>query len=118
MASVISRYIAPYALQMTKFADKANKKLIPKIVIAISKAVQKSLRYFNGTVISISRATPSSVNFDLNWNDLESSMLWLGSALQYCSKLTDVLKKYCCSLLKRTLAIQHLDLCQYMLVCY
>ena len=75
MASVISRYIAPYPLQMTKFADKANKKLISEIVIVISKAVQKSIRYFNGTVIFTSRATPSSVNFDLNLNDLESTML-------------------------------------------
>ena len=93
MASVISRYVAPYAWQITKFADKAKKKLISKIVIVISKAVQKSLRYFNGTAISTSRATPSSVNFDLDLNDLESAMLWPGSALQYCSKLTDVFEK-------------------------
>ena len=58
------------------------------------RVLQKLLKYFNGTTISIYLAFPPSgvfpVIFILDLNDLESAKLPLGSSLQYYHKLPDI----------------------------
>ena len=77
-------------------------RLISQLINSISRVLQKLLKYFNGTAVSLYFVLPSSgdfpVSFALNLNDAvlpeKLTMLLLlskvGSYLKYCYKLPDV----------------------------
>ena len=68
-------------------------KLTSQLINSISKVLQKLLKYFNETIISIYFSLPAAVFpviFILNFNDSESAKLSFGSSLYYCHKLPDV----------------------------
>ena len=62
-----------------------KKRLTSQLINGISRVLQKLLKYFNGTIISISLALPLAgvfpVIFTLDSNDSESAKLLFGSYL-------------------------------------
>ena len=68
--------------------------LFCNLIRCISRALQKLVKYFNGTAISTSFVLPSagvlSVIIDLNLNDLKSVIVAFGTSLWYYHKFPDV----------------------------
>ena len=66
---------------MTQLDDQVRIRLISQLIKDISRVLQKSLRYFNGTTISaftIPQLLALAKNLALNLNELESVMGFLG----------------------------------------
>ena len=72
---------------MRKFVGQVRIRLISQLIKGILIALQKLLKYFNGTDISafvIPRSLVSPKNVHLNLNESQSVIGYLGSSLQYC----------------------------------
>ena len=72
---------------MRKFVGQVRIRLISQLIKGILIALQKLLKYFNGTAISafvIPRSLVLAKNVHLNLNELQSIIGYLGSSLQYC----------------------------------
>ena len=72
-------------LVITKVDDHLKIGLISQLINGISKVLQKLLKYFNGTAISISYVLPAAgvppVIFILDLNDSESAKVLFGSSM-------------------------------------
>ena len=93
--SVIANVPAPLELVRTQVDDHVKIRLTSQLIKGISRALQKLLKYFSGTIISTSFSLlllgVFPVIFILDLNDSESSILSSGSSLKYCYKLPDFL---------------------------
>ena len=83
--SVVLNFPGPVELVITQFDDHVKFKLTSQLINDISRALQKLLKYFNGTILSTSLSLPLSgvfpVIFMLDSNGLEFSKLSFGSSL-------------------------------------
>ena len=72
----------PVAEEITQSADQVRMKLISQLLKSISRVLQKLLKCFNGTSVSISFVLPTAravaVILNFNLNDSESAKVVLG----------------------------------------
>ena len=92
--SVIANSVASVAEEITQFLDQVKIRLISQLINDILRAIQKLLKYFNGTDISKYFVLRSSGVFPviliLDLNDSDSVILSFDSSLYYCLKLPNV----------------------------
>ena len=92
--SVIANSVASVAEKITQFLDQVKIRLISQLINNILRAIQKLLKYFNGTdtskyfVLRSSGVFPVTLILDLN--DSDSVILSFDSSLYYCLKLPNV----------------------------
>ena len=61
--SVIANLPAPVELVIAQVDDHVKMRLISQLINSISRIIQKSLKYFNGTIISTSFVLPLALVF-------------------------------------------------------
>ena len=92
--SVIVNSVASVAEEITQFLDQVKIRIISQLIHDILRAIQKLLKYFNGTDISKYFVLRSSGVFPviliLDLNDSDSVILSFDSSLYYCLKLPNV----------------------------
>ena len=92
--SVIANSVASVAEEIAQFLDQVKIRLISQLIHDILRAIQKLLKYFNGTDISKYFVLRSSGVFPviliLDLNDSDSVILSFDSSLYYCLKLPNV----------------------------
>ena len=54
MGYLYQNFVASFAEEIRQYADQVRMKLISKLIIGISRVLQKLLNHFNGTAISTS----------------------------------------------------------------
>ena len=83
--SVIANFSSPVELVIPQSLDPVKIRLISQLIQGISAVLQKLLKYFSGTIISISFEFPLlgvfPVIFTLDLNDSEAVKLSFGSSL-------------------------------------
>ena len=80
--SVILNFVSPVEEETTQPLDHAKIRLTSQLINSISSVLQKMLKYFNGTIISISFILPAAgvflVTYMLDLNDSDCVILSFG----------------------------------------
>ena len=116
--SVIANSVASVAEEITQFLDQVKIRLISQLIKDILRAIQKLIKYFNGTdtskyfVLRSSGIFPVTLILDLN--DSDSVILSFDSSLNIALNFLMFLNNHHCILLNFTLASQHLYTLHYL----